>query len=128
MKRLTIAGALAALVLAGCSQPFVTAQVASGQLHRAPPDFKGLCPECGQLALDVAWSLQNEPQAWSGDSYNLCKGAVDTTCLWIANRDYGLTVKRGLTGPAALEGDMYVPDREFIWRTYGKWAIRNLDK
>lgn len=106
---------------------FALGVAACGPLNRFDPlpkapvkNYDG-CAACSPLSIDVAWSLDHERAAWSGDRFTISRHHHGPS-IWIANLDYGLTVSPEHFGPQALEGDAAKADRELIWRAYGRWS------
>lgn len=77
------------------------------------------CSDCTQQAMQIAWSLDHQPQQWSADEFHAHRRGV---WIWIGNRDYGMQV--GTDRSVAPDGFGWKPsqsDREMIWGAYSDW-------
>ena len=64
--------------------------------------------------------LDYYPQGWHGDGYNLVYR--DGTDIWIANEDYGLSIRP--PGGGILEGDF--AGKEEVYHATRRWTLRKL--
>jgi hypothetical protein len=77
---------------------------------------------CSQVALQIAWSFDNQGNDWESDGYRVHRRHI---YIWISNGPDSITVGNNRDQASPYDNFGWKPegflDRDLIWRAYRRW-------
>lgn len=120
IRRMIIGGVIGAVAAIGCAIALGAGMMSDPRLDPIAllPYAEG-CDGCAPIVLQIAWSLQNEPNAWSSDGFYLCRSG-NSACMWIANQAYGLEIGSSRWSTMQLDDDRA---RVYLYAAFQCWLL-----